>query len=166
MGSHSGFANLSVPDFGAKDVIPEFVADAESDGALLVVVQHVVPLEVFEVEVFGSCVVQVVVDHVVEDVPEEFPCRYCVQVGLRDYIRHRDYNEDEVNCEAWKWWKYELESIHRKSVMNPVQHEMKSQYFGVLGQPRVFRMEKESVQIIFRECPPQHPHYEGCYLVC
>ena len=98
-------------------------------------VQHVVSLQVLEIRVFGGRVVQEVVDHVVEEVPKELPCRYCVDIGLRDYIGHWNYHEEEVDCEAWNRREYELQSIHRECVMNSVQHEMKSQYLRVIGQP-------------------------------
>jgi hypothetical protein len=40
-----------------------------------------------------------------------------------------------VDCEARNRWKNELQSIHWECVMYSVQHEMKSQYLRVIGQP-------------------------------
>ena len=57
--------SCSVADFRPKHLVPNLARDSEANSTLLVVVQHVVALQVLEVEVLRCRVVDVVVDHVV-----------------------------------------------------------------------------------------------------
>lgn len=68
--SEACYVTPSIFDLGAKNEVPEFVADSESDRTLLVVMQHVISLQILEVCILRCRMMQVVVDHVVEDVTE------------------------------------------------------------------------------------------------
>ena len=100
--------------------------------------QHVILLEIFEIGVAGSRMVQVVVDRVVEDVPEELTRDQDVQIVGWDEVGEGGDDKEVVDCVAGEGWEDETETIHGEGVVDTVEHEVEGEDAWDVWQPVIF----------------------------
>lgn len=145
-------------NLGVEDAIPEFVGDAVSDTAELVVVLHVVDLEVAEVLVQHLTVVQVIVDHVVSHVTDPEAGHEGTEVRIGAPQTDERMNHNAVENIARDRRENKAKTVAGESVMDTVDHEVASEDPLVsrhVPHPVVLAVEKEPMKNVLGECPEE-----------